>query len=780
MSGQRRRWAVVGGGMVGITVAHRLAQAGQDVTLLERAPALGGLAAPWQLGPVTWDRFYHVTLFSDAALRSLLAEVGLDEQIEWCPTRTACLTDGRLLPVSTPLEFARFSPISFIDRARLGLTVLYAGHRSSAAFGRSLEHVRVQDWLTKLSGKRAFDRFWLPLLRAKLGTGWTDSSASFIWATAQRLGKARRSGLGDERFGYVPGGYATVVTALGELLDAGGVHVRTGVELRSADAGRITFADGTTEQFDEIVLTISARAAESLAPGLSDAERSRLAAIRYQGVICVSLLLNTMLWPYYLTYLLDDQGPAGMLTGIVDMSSLIGTEQLGGHGLVYLPRYCAPDDPLFDEPDQTVIGRFIDALCAVHPAFDRSSVVVAQVARAREVFAIPTLGYSERVMPLRTTMAGVSIVHSAQIVNGTLNVDEGVQLAERAVAELLGHASAPAPARVANTALATPAGKPSVPIASLSLDLDNEWAYLMTHGNPDWQRYPTYLPVVVPHVLDILDRLRLRITFFVVGQDATRSENTDAIASLATSGHEIANHSFRHQPWLHRYTVQELDDELARAEDAIGAVTGQQTIGFRGPGYSLSPAVLEALSRRGYRYDASTLPTYIGPLARQFYFRSAKLTAEQRAERSLLFGTWHDGTRPLRPYRWATSSGPLTEVPVTTLPGLRVPIHVSYLLYLSAVNPVLARTYFAGALTTCRAAGVAPSILLHPLDFLGGDEVDSLSFFPGMHLPGSRKRELVEGFLGQLARRYTIVPMIDHATAVERSAKPRVRELEAR
>ncbi len=308
-------------------------------------------------------------------------------------------------------------------------------------------------------------------------------------------------------------------------------------------------------------------------------------------------------------------------------------------------------------------------------------------------------------------------------------------------------------------------------VASLSLDLDNEWAYLMTHGNEAWKTYPTYLSVVVPRVLEVLDRLGLRISFFVVGQDASRTENHDAIRALSIAGHEIGNHSFRHQPWLHLYSKQEIVDELTRAEDALGEVTGQRTIGFRGPGYSLSPDVLDVLVERGYRYDASTLPTYIGPVSRAFYFRSAKLTPEQREERSLLFGSWKEGRRPLKPYTWKTNNGgSMLEIPVTTLPAGRVPIHISYLLYLAAVRPEAATAYFASALKACQVAKVEPSILLHPLDFLGADDVSTLSFFPAMAMGGKRKTELVEGFLRQLSSAFRVVNMEEHARHITAAA----------
>ncbi len=303
--------------------------------------------------------------------------------------------------------------------------------------------------------------------------------------------------------------------------------------------------------------------------------------------------------------------------------------------------------------------------------------------------------------------------------------------------------------------------------ASLSLDLDNLWAYQMTHGDPGWETYPSYLDVLVPMVLRVLDELGLTITFFIVGQDAALERNGAAIASISAAGHEIGNHSFRHQPWLHRYSRHEIDRELSDAEAAIEAVTGQHPIGFRGPGYSLSSDVLSVLVERGYRYDCSTLPTVIGPLARAYYFRSAKLTSEQRAERSHLFGSAREGLRPVKPYRWQVGSAQLLEIPVTTLPVARIPFHISYVLYAAGVSPQLGRHYFVNALRVCNARNVQPSILLHPLDFLGSDDVDALGFFPGMTMPGVTKRAVVKACLGELADRYDVVTMAGHAARIE-------------
>lgn len=313
------------------------------------------------------------------------------------------------------------------------------------------------------------------------------------------------------------------------------------------------------------------------------------------------------------------------------------------------------------------------------------------------------------------------------------------------------------------------------PLASLSLDLDNQWSYMKTHGDAGWESYPSYFDILVPRVLEFLKARNLTITWFIVGQDAALDKNQKALRAIVDEGHEIGNHSFRHEPWLHLYSESEIEKEFASAEEHIARATGQQPRGFRGPGFSLSSSVLRVLARRGYQYDCSTFPTYLGPLARAYYFMTSKFSPEEREKRKALFGSMRDGVRSLKPYRWRLDEGALTEIPVTTMPFFKVPIHVSYLLYLSVLSPVLARAYFRVALMLCRLTRTPVSLLLHPLDFLGRDDVPALSFFPGMGLTGEQKLRVVGDALALLTDHYTVVTMRQHASDVaKKSAVPLV------
>jgi peptidoglycan/xylan/chitin deacetylase (PgdA/CDA1 family) len=302
---------------------------------------------------------------------------------------------------------------------------------------------------------------------------------------------------------------------------------------------------------------------------------------------------------------------------------------------------------------------------------------------------------------------------------------------------------------------------------SLSLDLDNLWSYLKTHGDPGWESFPSYLDDVTQTIVGTMTDLGLPLTVFVVGQDAALERNHCALRRLATAGFELGNHSFHHEPWLHLYSADELEDDIAKAEAAIEAATGARPVGFRGPGYSSSPATLAMLCRRGYEYDCSSLPTYLGPLARLYYLWSSRgLSSDERRQRDRLFGTWRDGLAPVRPYQWVVDGTAIIEIPVTTTPILRLPMHMSYVLYLASHSPALGRAYLRASATACRWARIEPSFLLHPLDFIGQDVAPDLAFFPGMRLPSRVKQAIVRESLQWLSEQFTVVTVRDHARSV--------------
>ena len=466
MNKEKSKIAIVGSGFLGLTLALRLSEAGNRVTVYESAPEIGGLASAWQIGDVVWDKHYHVTLLSDAFTRKIVEEIGLADEFEWVETKTGFYTDGKLVSMSNTLEFLQFPPLDLISKFRLGATIFYA---SRVKDWKALEKVSVEDWLTKLSGKKTFEKMWKPLLKAKLGEAYQQTSAAFIWATIQRMYAARNSGLKREMFGYVRGGYARVLEKFGWYLRKKGVEIRLnsrvseieklesgkliltaedaeiaeknrkilkettariatiGSQMRSNLKNSASSAINNSSEFDLVILTCPSNIAAKILPQLTENEKEKLSNIKYQGIVCASVLMKKSLSEFYVTNITDETP----FTGIIEMSALVDKKEFGENALVYLPKYVAPDDELFEKTDAEIEEVFLSALEKMYPHFDKKDVVDFKISRVRQVFPLPTLEYSANVPDVCTSLENVFVVNSAQITNGTLNVNETVILAER-------------------------------------------------------------------------------------------------------------------------------------------------------------------------------------------------------------------------------------------------------------------------------------------------------------------------------------------------------------
>jgi len=306
-------------------------------------------------------------------------------------------------------------------------------------------------------------------------------------------------------------------------------------------------------------------------------------------------------------------------------------------------------------------------------------------------------------------------------------------------------------------------------MASVSLDLDDQWSYMKVHGDEGWETFPSYLDVVLPITLDVLDKLDIKITFFVVGQDAAIEKNHKVLRMIVDRGHEIANHSFHHESWLKTYSKEKIEDEIRIAEEAILKATGKRTNMFRGPGFSWSNDLLEVLEKRNYIFDASLLPTYISPLMRKYYFAKSNLSKEEKESRKELFGSFSESFYPLKPYTWELPNKKrLLEIPVTTMPVFKIPFHQSYLLYISNISTGLMKFYLRFAIMMCKLTRTQPSYLLHPLDLIGKDVVPELAFFPGMNILSPRKLEIFETAMTILKKNFELLPMGEFAARVSK------------
>ena len=316
------------------------------------------------------------------------------------------------------------------------------------------------------------------------------------------------------------------------------------------------------------------------------------------------------------------------------------------------------------------------------------------------------------------------------------------------------------------------------PIASLSMDLDNKWAYLRAAGRLDWESRPGYLPMVVDRVVDMLGELGLPLTVFTVGRDLVEDGDCTAIRSFDRMDRwEPANHSLNHLPWMHTMDSAEIADEILITDQRIREITGRRALGFRGPGFSCPDEVLRVLALNDYVYDASIFPTSIAPIARAVFLMKTDLKGAEKEKAKKLYGGFDSLRQPNRPFLRTAGNRKLWEIPVTVMPLIRTPIHFSYFTFLASFSTLAAKTYFRTALWLCKATGTAPSLLLHPPDFMGREDDSDLAYFPGMKMARSDKLAIVRWGLKLYAKQFDVRCMIDALRILDPDVDPAAAEI---
>lgn len=119
------------------------------------------------------------------------------------------------------------------------------------------------------------------------------------------------------------------------------------------------------------------------------------------------------------------------------MTALVNKAYLDGHTLIYLPKYVSTDDPLFKQSDEEIRDYFISNFKNMYPLITDDNIKFAGVARANHVITVAKLNYSETLPGVQTSVPNVYIVNTSHIIDGTLNVNETVRVAETKLEEIL-------------------------------------------------------------------------------------------------------------------------------------------------------------------------------------------------------------------------------------------------------------------------------------------------------------------------------------------------------
>jgi protoporphyrinogen oxidase len=399
--------AVIGGGISGLASAFRVSGLGHRVTLFEGEDFLGGLGTTFPYRGDHLERFYHCILPHDTALLALIREVGLGSDLLWRGTKMGFMYQRRTYPLNTPMDLLRFSPLSFIERLRMGLMGIRA---RSHGLSPALDEVSAADWIKGMVGERAFDILWKPLLSAKIGDQYPALPA--LWLSSRMN---REKSTGPEVKGCLTRGYKSLIDAFELHLRQRRTEIRFRTRVRAIErAGEgmcVVFDDGRRELYDFVVCTSPLIQFQRMTRTLDLDPRIANLEIDYQGVVSGVFLTQKPLTHYYWMPFVDSGATS---QGAIEMSNLVPLERSSGMHVNYLVNYTHRDSELFRRPDDEILALYRRDLESLYPEAART-IVDQFLFRAPFVEPIWKLNYSRLAPPSSVIPGRLYLACTAQV-----------------------------------------------------------------------------------------------------------------------------------------------------------------------------------------------------------------------------------------------------------------------------------------------------------------------------------------------------------------------------
>ena len=428
----RMRTAIIGGGITGVALGYFLARKGVEVDIFEASPTLGGLAGPMLLEDGTAvDRFYHAILPSDECLHQVCEELNLQGQLRFKGTANAFFVNGVTSTMNSAAEFLKFPPLTPYERIRLALTIVRA---QLTRDWRRMEQQSVHTWLRRWSGRGVFEKLWRPMLDAKFDGDHDRIPATWMWSRLVRM-KSTRSGANQrESAGHIIGGYATLLDAMAVRIKAAGgrIHLNTPVReiiIENQRAVGVRTAQGIWDG-GPIVSTMQAPVVKRLLASAPPDYQQFLESVPYLGVVCPLVVLDRPLSGYWVLNIADSRVP---FTGVIETTAYIDPQYVGGHHLVYMPKYTAPGSPWQTMSDEAVRAQALETLKRVAPSFDAKSVRQIIVHRERFVEPLHRLGGIDPIPDVRTPVGNLYLATTAQIYPALTNGESVIRHASGVV-----------------------------------------------------------------------------------------------------------------------------------------------------------------------------------------------------------------------------------------------------------------------------------------------------------------------------------------------------------
>lgn len=429
---------IVGAGLTGLTAALELAKIGHQVTVCEQAPEPGGLAGTFEYEGTRLEVFYHHIFTTDLESIDLIRELGLQDRLMWRETPMGIYQGGKLRKFATPMDLLRFTPLSFFNRIRFGLVILYL---SRVKHWRKYEKQTAERWIRRAFGEQAWKAVWGPLLHGKFGDRAPEIGLPWFYSRVHTRAGSRARGMTKESLGYLRGSFQELHRALVKAVEARGGVVRCGEAVKriTVKDGRVDgwITDKNTEKFDSVLATPAPAVTGSLLPqDLDGVYWERLRSVEYIGNVCAVLTLRRSLSPIYWMNVPDLNSP---FIAVIEHTNFIPPEHYRGKRVMYLSSYLPVGHPRYRASDAELLREYYAYLARVIPDFTPADVETARVFHAAYAQPVMRAGYGDRLVGCASPVKELFLASMAQIYPEDRGMSYSIRLGREAARIIAGN-----------------------------------------------------------------------------------------------------------------------------------------------------------------------------------------------------------------------------------------------------------------------------------------------------------------------------------------------------
>ena len=429
--------AIIGAGYSGLTIAKKLEEKGNNVTIFEKNNSVGGMVSTVDLYDTKLEKYYRHIFKSDKEAIELIKEMGLENELIWPSTKMGYLTNRKIYEWGTPISLLKFKELNFFEKLRFGFNVV---HLKLINNYKELEKVTAEKWLKDRIGEKIYSKVWEPLLISKFGDKKDQISMAWLWGKIKlRSTSTTKEG---EQLGYIKGSYQELTNAFYKYLVEKNVKINLDTIVNKVEKENDKYIiktekDGLEEsqKFDVVVSTVDYNNFINICGEyMTKEEKEKAQKVKYTSARTMMIITNKSFSDFYWLNIGDNDIPFG---GIIEHTNFINKNNYGDNHIIYISNYMTEENKLYNVSKEEMLQEYMKYLTQINKDFTMENVIDYFVFDEKYAQPIIECKYSEFIMKDKLQNENIYLCTMPQIYPEDRGMNYAIKLGNKVADEIV-------------------------------------------------------------------------------------------------------------------------------------------------------------------------------------------------------------------------------------------------------------------------------------------------------------------------------------------------------